>query len=72
VATAGALSAAAFAATVALGATFGLYGVTQPDSPVGRLDDRHAVAVVAGAGGGGRSASPVVVTTPAVDADADD
>ena len=37
-ATAGALSVTAFATTVGLGANFGLFGVTEPDSPVGRLD----------------------------------
>ena len=46
VATAGALSVTAFAATVAIGANFGLVGQAEPDSPVGRLDDRHRVAVV--------------------------
>jgi len=33
----GVLSVTAFATTVGLGATFGLFGLTQPDSPVGRL-----------------------------------
>ncbi len=36
-ATAGVLSATAFATTVCLGANFGLFGLTEPDSPVGRL-----------------------------------
>lgn len=43
-ATAGVLSVTAFATTVSLGANFGLFGLTQPDSPVGRLDSRHPVA----------------------------
>ena len=38
VATAGALSVTAFAATLAIGANFGLVGQAEPDSPVGRLD----------------------------------
>lgn len=33
----GVLSTTAFATTVGLGATFGLFGLTQPESPVGRL-----------------------------------
>jgi hypothetical protein len=33
----GVLSVTAFATTVGLGATFGLFGLTQPESPVGRL-----------------------------------
>ncbi len=33
----GVLSVTAFATTVGLGATFGLFGLTQPDSAVGRL-----------------------------------
>ena len=44
VVTAGALSATAFAATLAIGASFGLVNNAQPDSPVGRLDDRKAAA----------------------------
>ena len=51
VATAGALSVTAFAATVAIGASFGLVGQAEPDSPVGRLDAKaptaQAVAVEA-------------------------
>ena len=45
VATAGALSVTAFAATVAIGANFGLVGQAEPDSPVGRLHDNHQVVV---------------------------
>ena len=41
-ATAGAVTITAFATTVGLGANFGLFGVTEPDSPVGRLDSRRA------------------------------
>ena len=43
-ATAGVLSVTAFATTVSLGANFGLFGLTQPDSPVGRLNSRLPVA----------------------------
>ena len=71
VATAGALSVTAFAATLGLGATFGLFGVTQPDSPLGRLDDRRAVAVVVNAGRG-PAASPAVATMPTPIVHADD
>jgi hypothetical protein len=46
VATAGVLSATAFAATLGLGATFGLFEVAQPESPVGHLDSRRAVTQV--------------------------
>ena len=70
-ATAGALSLTAFAATVGLGATFGLFGVTQPDSPVGRLDDRRAAAVVVNAGAR-PGASPAVASTPTAVAHGDD
>jgi hypothetical protein len=70
VATAGALSVTAFAATVAIGANFGLVGQAEPDSPMGRLDDHHTV--VADAAGGGARASAVVVTTPALGPNADD
>jgi hypothetical protein len=37
VAVGGVLSVTAFATTVGLGATFGLFGLAQPDSQVGRL-----------------------------------
>jgi hypothetical protein len=69
VATAGALSVTAFAATVTLGATFGLFGVTQPDSPLGRLDDRRAVAVDTGRG---PAVLPAVAATPIPVVHADD
>lgn len=68
VATAGALSVTAFAATVAIGAGFGLVGQAEPSSPVGRLDDRHRVATTSAAGAG----TPVAVTSPAFGPDADD
>ena len=68
VATAGALSVTAFAATVAIGANFGLVGQAEPDSPVGRLHDRHRVAVVSASETGAAEA----VTTPALGPDADD
>jgi hypothetical protein len=42
-ATAGVLTITAFATTVGLGANFGLFGLTEPDSPVGRLDSRVSV-----------------------------
>lgn len=40
----GVLSVTAFATTVGLGATFGLFGLTQPDSAVGRLGRPPAAA----------------------------
>ena len=40
-ATASMLSITAFATTVGLGANFGLFSVTEPVSPVGRLDARR-------------------------------
>jgi hypothetical protein len=44
-ATAGALSATAFAATVGLGANLGLFGITEPNSSVGHLGtDRSAAS----------------------------
>jgi hypothetical protein len=67
-ATAGALSATAFAATVAIGANFGLAGQAEPDSPVGRLDAHRPVAVSATPG----PASVVAVTAPGLGPDADD
>jgi hypothetical protein len=45
-ATAGVLSITAFATTVGLGANFGLFGLTEPQSPVGHLDSRNAIAPV--------------------------
>ena len=38
---AGALAVAACSAALALGANFGLFGLTQGDSPVGRLPNEH-------------------------------
>ena len=64
-ATAGAVTITAFATTVGLGANFGLFGVTEPDSPVGRLDTRRATVqahVVP-------AATPVTTTPPGADAD---
>jgi hypothetical protein len=68
VATAGALSVTAFAATVAIGANFGLVGQAEPNSPVGRLDARHRVAAVSASASG----TAVAVTTPALGTNADD
>jgi hypothetical protein len=68
VATAGALSVTAFAATVAIGANFGLVGQAEPDSPVGRLDDRHKVTVVEASD----HATAVAVTPSGLGPDADD
>ena len=66
-ATAGLLSVTAFATTVSLGANFGLFGLTQPDSPVGRLNSRLPVAADVRQG-------PVttVITTPPSTPHADD
>jgi hypothetical protein len=52
-AAAGALAVTVFAATVALGANFGLFGLAQPDTPVGHLSGSQrppatAVGTVAG------------------------
>jgi hypothetical protein len=68
VATAGILSATAFAATVAIGANIGLVNQAQPSSPVGRLDDHHKVAAVSASDTG----AAVAVTTPALGPEADD
>jgi hypothetical protein len=65
-ATAGALSATAFAATVAIGANFGLVSQAAPSFPAGRLDGHHKVAVASA------PASAVAVTTPALGPHADD
>jgi hypothetical protein len=70
VATAGALSVTAFAATLAIGANFGLVAQAQPDSPVGRLDDHHQVSATAAATAD--PATAVVVTTPELGPHADD
>ena len=69
-ATGGALSVTAFATTVCLGANFGLFGLTEPDSPVGRLDpDRAAAAADTDIR---PAASPAVVTAARIPRDADD
>ena len=68
VATAGALSVTAFAATVAIGANFGLVGQAEPDSPVGQLDSRHRVVAESAV----QPATAVAVTTPSFGPDADD
>lgn len=65
--TAGVLSATAFAATVTLGANFGLVGQAEPNSPVGRLADHHR-----GTTGAAGPQAAVAVTTPALGPDADD
>jgi hypothetical protein len=70
VATAGALSVTAFAATVAIGANFGLVSQAAPSSPVGRLDDHHHQ--MATAVGAARPTPTVAITTPALGPDADD
>jgi hypothetical protein len=76
VVTAGALSATAFAATLAIGASFGLVNRAQPDSPVGRLDDRRGVAgaTVAGHGDGSTEvqARPVRAEATRLGPNADD
>ncbi len=70
VATAGALSVTAFAATLAIGASFGLVGQAEPSSPVGRLDDHDKVAAASAAAV--NPATAVVVTTPKLGPNADD
>jgi hypothetical protein len=65
-ATAGAVTVTAFATTVGLGASFGLFGVTEPDSPVGRLDSRRAAVVEVHAV---PAPAPVTTTPPGADAD---
>ena len=69
VATAGALSVTAFAATLGIGASLGLVGQAEPDSPVGRLADHDKAAVAAAAT---QSVPMVAVTTPRLGSDADD
>ncbi len=44
---AGALAVATFSATVALGANLGLFGLTQADSGVGRLNNHRPPATTA-------------------------
>ena len=56
------------AATVAIGANFGLVNQAEPSSPVGRLDGDHKVAAVSATDAG----TAVAVTTPALGPDADD
>ena len=63
-ATAGALSITAFATTVGLGASFGLFGITEPESPVGHLDTRRAVTEVRVAPAPSTTAAPAI---PAAD-----
>jgi hypothetical protein len=67
VATAGILSATAFAATVAIGANIGLVNQAEPNSPVGQLDDHHQVSAAASDTG-----TAVAVTTPGLGPEADD
>jgi hypothetical protein len=69
-ATAGALSVTAFATTVCLGANFGLFGLTEPDSPVGRLDPNRAAATASVSVR--TAASPAVATTTPFPRNADD
>jgi hypothetical protein len=59
-ATAGVLSITAFATTVGLGANFGLFGLTEPESPVGRLDSRRSASAQVQP----VAPRPVVTTTP--------
>ena len=66
-ATAGAVTVTAFAATLAAGASFGLAGQANPDSPVGRFDDRKAAVTVPS-----QSVPVVPVTTPGLGRNADD
>jgi hypothetical protein len=58
-ATAGVLTVTAFATTLGLGANFGLFGLTEPDSPVGRLDSRRPVTDV-------RVEAPATTVAPAI------
>jgi hypothetical protein len=67
-ATAGALSATAFATTVCLGANFGLFGLTEPDSPLGRLAPHQSVSTQARVDAG----VPAPVTTVPIPRNADD
>jgi hypothetical protein len=67
VAKAGAVTVTAFAATLAFGATFGLAGRAEPDSPVGRFDDRKAAVTATS------QPAPVVSdSTPHLGPEADD
>jgi hypothetical protein len=69
VATAGALSVTAFAATLAIGANFGLVAQAEPRSPVGRLDNHQVDSASAAPVD---SVTAVVVTTPKLGPNADD
>jgi hypothetical protein len=71
VATAGILSATAFAATVAIGANIGLVNHAEPNSPVGQLDDHHRVSAVS-AVSASDTGTTVAVTTPGLGPEADD
>ena len=68
VATAGALSVTAFAATVTIGANFGLVRQAEPDSSVGRFQDQHRVSVVSASDHG----TAVAMTLSSAGPDADD
>ncbi len=68
-AAAGALSVTAFATTVCLGANLGLFGLTQPESPVGRFDSAHVLTASAQVD---VAPPPSIVTIPPVPRDADD
>jgi hypothetical protein len=60
----GVLSVTAFATTVGLGATFGLFGLAQPDSAVGRLGGpKPAAAQVDPSLGSGAASAPHVVAS---------
>ena len=71
IAKAGAVTVTAFAATLAFGATFGLAGRAEPDSPVGRFDERKAAAAAA-ATVTSQPVPVVPVTTPGLGPTADD
>jgi len=61
----GVLSVTAFATTVGLGATFGLFGLTQPDSAVGRLGGpAPAAAQVDPPQGSGAASAPHLSGAP--------
>jgi len=66
-ATAGALSITAFATTVGFGASFGLFGITEPDSPVGRLHTHRVVTEIRVAPTPSTTAAPAAPVTPAAD-----
>jgi hypothetical protein len=60
VATAGALTVTAFAATVAIGANFGLAGRAESDSPIGRLHPQAPTAQEVSADAVATHAAPAV------------